>query len=84
MGLLALCVAGSGWGQAPDSAARWAGDMAAWAKARLAADAGRLWGMRLDSVPWLFIAGPATERDCGSVRLARAGASWVATPPPPP
>jgi hypothetical protein len=58
VGLLALCVAGSGWGQVPDSAARWAGAMAAWAKARLAADAGRLWGVRLDSVPWLFIAGP--------------------------
>lgn len=57
VGLLALCFGGGAAAQEADSAAAWARVVAARAERLLAADAGRLWGTRLDTIPWLFVAG---------------------------
>ena len=55
-GLLALCFAGGATAQETDSAVVWARVVAARSQRLLVADRGRLWGVRLDSIPWLFVA----------------------------
>ena len=60
MGLLALCFAGKAAAQTADSAVAWARVVAARSESLLVADAGRLWGVRLDTIPWLFVAGQQT------------------------
>src|SRR5213594_671907 len=55
-GLLALCFAGGAAGQGADSAVGWARVVAARSESLLVADGGRLWGVRLDTIPWLFVA----------------------------
>ncbi len=60
LGLLAFFCSQPAAAQGADSAAPWVRAVAARSRALLAADAGRLWGARLDTIPWLFVAGERT------------------------